>query len=94
MRKWMLITVACLVIFFFWKQDFQKSDVPLNVVKDVAMVSPAPVLEPLQEDIFPADIERLKEVLIEKIFQEVPFTSQAPTGNWKYPRRMPRAYLL
>lgn len=81
----MLITAACLVIFFFWKQDFQKSDVPLNVVKDVAMVSPAPVLEPLQEDIFPADIERLKEVLIEKIFQEVPFTSQAPTGNWKDP---------
>ena len=79
----MLITAACLVIFFFWKQGFQKSDVPLNVVKDVVMVSPAPVLEPLQEDIFPADIERPKEILIEKIFQEVPFTSQAPTGNWK-----------
>lgn len=79
----MLITAACLVIFFFWKQGFQMSDVPLNVVEDVTMVSPAPVLESLQEDIFPADIERPKEILIEKIFQEVPFTSQAPTGNWK-----------
>lgn len=82
MRKWILISVACLAIFFFWKQGFQIVNAPLKT-SESEVVLPLSVPELVKLDTILRVAEKQSETLVEKIIQDVPFTSQAPTGNWR-----------
>lgn len=47
------------------------------------MAMPIPVLEPARPEFVPAVIEKQQVIPMKVIIQDVPFISQAPTGNWK-----------
>lgn len=87
MKKQVIIGIIFIVsisFFFFWKQDFQMVDVPVRELEnEMAPLVSAP--ESLQEDAPSLGIEKQEAIRTDSVLQDVPFTSQAPTGNWKDP---------
>lgn len=47
------------------------------------MAMPIPVSEPVRSEVVPVVIEKQQVIPMKVIIQDVPFISQAPTGNWK-----------
>lgn len=47
------------------------------------MAIPIPVSESVKSEVAPAVIEKQQVIPMKVIIQDVPFISQAPTGNWK-----------
>ena len=88
MRIKILIGIIVLVLigtFIFWKQGFQISDELVSHDTETEVVSAIPEQEERgveKEILVSVPIEKPKKAF-ETIIQEVPFTSQAPTGNWK-----------
>lgn len=76
-----IFTFILITLFFFWKQGFQMFDFSSRD-EEAVTVAPLPVPESVKQSITPVVIEKQKVIPVESIFQEVPFTSQAPTGNW------------
>ncbi|MFZ1720675.1 MAG: C39 family peptidase [Candidatus Moraniibacteriota bacterium] len=84
MKKW-IVTIFLLCIgglYFFWKQGFHISDAPVKEVENV-IISPVFAPESVREGATPLGIEKQEVIIVEKVLQEAPFISQAPTGNWK-----------
>jgi uncharacterized protein YoaH (UPF0181 family) len=91
MKKYIGIIVFLCVgvsLFFFWKQGFQISNISIFSENEELIASvpiPETTPEPMKQEDVSVVIESLREIPREKIFQNVPFTSQAPTGKWKDP---------
>lgn len=81
-RNSIVIFFLAVAGFFFWKQGFQIFRSPSNILEG-EVVAPIPVPETVKLDARLMVAEGRNEIPVEKIIQEVPFTSQAPTGNWK-----------
>ena len=82
------IAISALIgVFFFWKSSFQSAvsvsvQEEKNIIADIQSVQSEQVVK--EKENTPV-VTKAPGVIEKKIIQNVPFTSQAPTGNWNDP---------